>query len=94
MPPIASTGFAAIHYGCAPIGVLMRKRGPGMPARTAMEDQTIRFHNAVNLNDVLLVTEHACVRNRFHCGLTPVVPDGRRRRGHFGHKKLLAAEVD
>ena len=73
MSPIGSTGFAAIHYGCAPVGILTGKRRPGVAARTAVEDQTIRFHNAVNLNDVLLVTELAGVRKRFHCGLTPFV---------------------
>jgi hypothetical protein len=68
---IGSTGFAAIHQGCAPVGVLERKRRPGMPARTAVEDQTIRFHDAVNLNDVFLVAELASVRNHFDCGPTP-----------------------
>ena len=37
-----------------------------------MEDQLVRFHNAVNLNDVLLLASLAYVRNHFHCTLTPV----------------------
>jgi len=37
-----------------------------------MEDHLVRFHNAVNLNDVLLLAPLAQVPNRFHYTLTPV----------------------
>ena len=49
-----------------------------------MEDQLVRFDNAVNLHDVLLLASLAYVRNHFHYTLTPG-PHGRRGRVRFGH---------
>lgn len=55
-----------------------------MPARPAVEEKQIRFHNAVHDHDVLVAAEFARVRNRFH-GAATRVPSSRRERCHPGH---------
>jgi hypothetical protein len=53
---IGSTCFATIPVGFAAVDLHAREGRPGVPATPALKDQAIRVGNAVNLNDVVVVT--------------------------------------